>query len=220
MNLTEFKKVVNRHFAPKARELGWTGNGFNYLKIEKNHLVKIFGMHGSWMGGCVYCETGIHFDFLPLYENDSPIEKKKVTECFFRERLSVGTWEFFEDEERNIKQVEGILNEFLTKGSNFYTDFEKFPNPFDKISVKDIADEPEYKLLDKYEITNDRTFALLLKDINLHLGRVEIAKEFSEYGITRTEEFAKQVLVGRRKSKTYRIMEESIKMEIDNLKIR
>lgn len=219
MNATKFRKLVTKHFSPKMKELGWTGNGFDYRRIEENHLVKLFGMYGSWMGGCIYCETGIHFDFLPLYEHDKPIEKKKVTECFFRERLSVGTWEFYTEEERNVKQVQNILETFLNVSPRFYSDFENFPDPFNKISVEDVIENQDYKLLGKYEIFNSRRFALLMKDINLYLGNLEVARDFSEYGIAKSNALAEKMLVGR-KTKTYRLMEESFKIEMENLRIK
>ncbi|MDT0608048.1 DUF4304 domain-containing protein [Croceitalea rosinachiae] len=219
MNSSIFKRLVNKHFAPRIKQIGWVGSGFNYRRTNENHVIDYFGMYGSWMGGRIYCETGIHFDFLPLYQHDKTIEKKSVTECLFRERLSTGTWEFYSEEVRNIKQVENILETFLRDSSKFYSDFENFPAPFDKISVEHLRNERHYKLLGKYEIFNMRIFARLMKDIHLFLGNIDKAKDFSEYGIERVNELAKEMLVGR-KTKTYRLTEETFRIEIENLRLK
>ena len=183
MTAAKFKRLVNKHFKPEVEKIGWTGSDFNYRKFEENHLIKVFGMYGSWMGGCVYCETGIHYDFLPIYYgNNNSIEKISVTECLIRPRLSVGTWNFYEEKEKNIEQVEGILNAFLTVGKLFYADFENFPEPFDNIKANEVY-EKNYLLMGKYHIDNPTDFVMMLKDINLHIGRLDKAKEFSERGI-------------------------------------
>lgn len=218
MTSAKFKRLVNKHFKPEVVKLGWTGSDYDYRKFEPNQLVKVFGMYGSWTGGKVYCETGIHFDFLPVYYgSNTPIEKIKVTECLIRPRLSAGTWYFYENEARNIGQVKAILNEFMTLGKSFYADFENFPIPFDSVAADEIF-QKQYRLMGKYSIDNPFQFAIMLKDINLHIGNLEKAKEFSEKGIEETKKFADRVLVGR-KTKSYRMMEESIQMQIESLKI-
>lgn len=63
MNASEFKKLVNKGFAPPIRQLGWKGSGFHFYQTNPNHVVNIFGLQGTWMGGSVCCETAIHFDF-------------------------------------------------------------------------------------------------------------------------------------------------------------
>lgn len=218
MSAAEFKKLVSKYFSPEIRKLGWKGSGFNYYKKESNGIIKIFGMYGSWMGGSIYCETGIDFDFLPNESHEKTQRIKRVSECLIRERLSIGGWNFNENATQNIKTVQSILMEFLSLGTKFYDDFDHFPHPFDKIKAKDLRTNANFKLCGKYDISNSIFFSILLKDINLHLNRKEIAREFSEFGIERTNKLSKKLLVGR-KSKSYKQTETSIKILLKKLEM-
>jgi len=219
MTAAQFKKLVNKHFKPEIQELGWTGSGYNYRKFEGNHLIKTFGMYGSWMGGKVYCETGIHYDFLPIYYGkNTSIEKITVTECVIRSRLSVGSWSLYKDENENIEQISAILNEFLTIGKSFYEDFENYPNTFCDISPDSIF-EKGFRLIGKYNIIQTFDFLKMLIDINLHLGRTEKAHEFSERGIAEIKNMAEKQSYGQKKD-TNRKLDQNSLMRIEMLKIK
>ncbi len=47
-----------------------------FQKIEDNHIVKIFGIQGSWAGGSGCCEMTIHFDFIPDLAGDLNLFKE------------------------------------------------------------------------------------------------------------------------------------------------
>ncbi|NDV44901.1 DUF4304 domain-containing protein [Flagellimonas sediminis] len=194
MNASEFRKLVTKHFSPKIRELGWKGSGFSFKKIDDNHVVNLFGIQGSWMGGSVCCETAIHFDFYPDFE------KMTYAGCVIRKRLSpVGEgdyhWRFSNKEESNIESVQSIWTAFEKHGQKFYRDFESFPSPFDKIRPEDLEKNDRYKILDKYHVHNQIELARLLKDIHLLIGNKSYAKGFSEYAIIRMEKLAKKCLL-------------------------
>src|SRR5438270_411322 len=105
MNASEFKKLVNQHFSPNIRQLGWKGSGFT-----------------------------------------------------------------------------------------FYNDFANFPYPFDRIRPEDLSTKSNYKILDKYYTDNSIHFAWLLQEINLFIGRHDIAKEFSVLGLSQATENAERML--------------------------
>ena len=89
MNASEFKKLVNKTFAANIRQLGWKGSGFNFYKAHPNHVVNIFGLQGSWMGGDVCCETAIHFDFIPdLAHSDIDVSKTPLQAVLFDKDLA------------------------------------------------------------------------------------------------------------------------------------
>lgn len=197
MNSGEFKNLVKDHFSPKLRSIGWKGSGFNYRKIEENHVIKVFGIQGSWMGGSVCCETAIHFDFFSDLTGKS---KNKVTyaSCVIRQRLSPKGegdyhWWFRNKEEENIKSIKEIWEAFKNHGQKFYEEFDDFPSPFDKIDVQDLISNKHYKLLNKYKIYNDINFAWVLKEINQFIGNMAKAKQFSEYGMRETIAHAKSI---------------------------
>ena len=200
MNATEFKKLVNEHFSPNIRQLGWKGSGFHFYKHDANHVVNIFGIQGSWYGGSVCCETAIHFDFIPdLAHKDIYISNTTFAICIIRNRLSpkgVGDyhWTFRNNEEDNVKSVTQIWDAFKTHGMTFYNDFADFPYPFDKIRPQDLSTKSNYKILDKYYTHNSIHFAWLLQEINRFIGRQDIAKEFSVLGLSQATENAERML--------------------------
>lgn len=65
MNASEFKKLSTKFLAPRLREISWKGSGFNFYRTTENNIIQILGIQSSWHGGSVYCETAIHFDFIP-----------------------------------------------------------------------------------------------------------------------------------------------------------
>jgi len=186
MNSAEFKKLVTRYFSPKIREMGWKGSGFNFYKIENNHIVNIFSFQGSWTGGSVCCENAIFFDFMKLYHVET-IDKISSAHCIIRQRLSPKGdgdyhWKFKAKEEDNVKSISEILDSFTKHGNNFYRSFNNFPDPFDKITVEDLKRDKNYKIYGKYFILNQLQLIWYLKEINKFLGRVQIANEFMAYG--------------------------------------
>lgn len=222
MNTIEFKKLVANHFAPKIRELGWKGSGFHYRKMGENHVGNIFGLQGSWFGGSVCCETAIHFDFMPDLAG-LRFEKSTYASCVIRERLSPKGegdyhWDFSNNPDTNIESVNSIWNAFEQHGTKFYKDFDDFPHPFDKIQPSDLRNNRNYKILDKYHILNQTGFVILLKEINILLGQIDTAKEFSNIGIERMNDLANKILVGR-KTKSYRATESFIEKQIKKLTI-
>tara|TARA_R110002074_G_scaffold149035_6_gene301328 strand:- start:14523 stop:15197 length:675 start_codon:yes stop_codon:yes gene_type:complete len=224
MNSTDFRKLVAKHFSPSIRKLGWKGSGFDFRKIEDNHVVNIFGIQGSWMGGSVCCETAVHFDFFSDLSGQKDFNKTKYSSCLLRSRLSPDGegdyhWVFSDNQTQNIESVKSILKAFENHGLNFYKEFQDFPHPFVDIRVMDLEVNNNYKVLDKYYVGNGMGIARFLKEINLFIGNRTVAEEFSEYGIKMATELADRLLVGR-KTKTYKKTEEFINMKIKEFKIK
>ncbi len=189
MNASEFKKLTNKTFAINIRQLGWNGNGFHFYKIEPNHVVSIFGIQGTWMGGSVCCETAIHFDFIAdMGYGKIDVKKFSYAGCIIRQRLSPKGegdfhWKFNDNPEENLKSINQIWSAFETHGLKFYSDFENFPKPFDSIKPADIERSKNYRILDKYYVINQIELVWLLKEINIFIGRRETAYEFAELGL-------------------------------------
>lgn len=189
MDASEFKKLVNKTFATNIRQLGWKGSGFHFYKANANHVINIFGLQGSWMGGDVCCETAIHFDFIPdLAHSEIDVAKTTYASCIIRRRLSPKGdgdyhWRFHDKEEENLKSINQIWDSFKTHGLRFYSDFENFPKPFDSIKPSDIENSKNYRLLGKYYFMNQIELVWLLKEINIFIGRKPTAQEFADLGL-------------------------------------
>ncbi|GAB5398917.1 MAG: hypothetical protein Aureis2KO_05020 [Aureisphaera sp.] len=205
MDAAGFKKLVAKHFAPRIRKLDWKGSGFHFRKVEDNHVVKIFGLQGSWDGGSVCCETAIHFDFIPDLAG-KPFDKATYASCIIRERLSPKGegdyhWTFRDKEEDNVKSINQIWDAFETYGQRFYNDFNNFPEPFLSITPQDFnqtrflghGKKKRVKILDKYYIHNEIHLAWLLKEINSFLGKRDSALEFVELGMKMTYDHANEM---------------------------
>lgn len=220
MDAAGFKKLVTKHFAPKIREFGWKGSGFHFRKVEDNHIVKIFGFQGAWFGGSVCCETAIHFDFIPdLAQDKIDINKITYASCLIRKRLSpkgVGDyhWNFKSSEEENIKSINQIWESFEKYGTKFYDSFDSFPKPFDTIKVKDLK-KRNFRLLNDCFIPNMIEFAWILKEINLKIGKYEIAQEFADYGLVEANKWANEMA----KNNRGKIDKEYIRIYEDKFKI-
>ena len=224
MNAAEFRKLVAEHFSPKIRELGWKGSGFHFRKKPENHIGNLFGIQGSWYGGSVCCETAIHFDFMPDLAGLN-FDKTTYASSLIRKRLSPNGdgdyhWNFSNNNEKNIESVNSIWNAFEKHGLTFYKDFNDFPHPFDKIKPEDLQVGKNHKILEKYFVINQIELTNLLKEINLILGNISLAKEFSKIGIERINEHSKSILIGNKNNKYYKLSEKHIEQLMKNMEIK
>lgn len=210
MDAAGFKKLVAKYLSPRIRELGWKGSGFHFRKVEDYHVVKIFGLQGSWNGGSVCCESAIHFDFIQDLAGKS-FDKSTYASCVIRERLSPKGegdyhWIFRDKEEENVKSINQIWDAFETHGQRFYKDFDNFPEPFLSISPKDfnqasllgMGKKKRVKILNKYYVHNEIHLAWLLKEINSFIGKSNLAIEFGELGMKMTYDHANEMAKSNR----------------------
>jgi hypothetical protein len=224
MNASEFKKLSTKYLAPKLREKGWKGSGFNFYKPTDNHIIQILGIQGSWYGGSVCCETAIHFDFLPDLSGKTEPSKISYASCLVRQRLSpkgIGDyhWTFKNNEDENIKSLNQLFEALENYGLKFYKDFENFPHPFDKIQPKMFLNNSRVVLLNKYYINSEFDFIWLLKEINLKINRPEIAKEFSIIGIDKATKYYEKLIDEAKSKKQKELTRDFLNHFIANLKI-
>lgn len=218
MNASEFKKLSTKHLAPRLRERGWKGSGFNFHRATDTHVIQLFGIHSAWQGGSVCCETAIHFDFLPDLAGKKDPTKISFASCLIRQRLSpTGEgdyhWTFRDNEDENTKSLIQIAEALEKFGEKFYQDFENFPRPFDSIKPGDFLSDKRVLLLGKYSVYNEFNFIWLLKEINLKINRPEVAKEFSDIGIDKAATYFNK-LIAETKSKKQK---ELTSLNLDNL---
>jgi Domain of unknown function (DUF4304) len=206
MNAAEFRKLSNAYLAPRMRELGWQGSGFDFRDFGSAPLVKILGIQGTWHGGSVCCETAIYYDFFNKgISGKIDVKKIRYYSGIIRKRLSPRGggdywWTFRDKPEDNIASIDQIWNAFITHGLAFYKDFENFPEPFLNISPRDLKGNVwgPFKLLGKYHIENDLLFTYFLQEFNKYIDRPSIAGGFSAYGIERTNYWGKLHFTNKR----------------------
>lgn len=224
MNSSEFRKLSTKYLAPRLREKGWKGSGFNYYRTTDNNIIQILGIQGSWYGGYVCCETAIHFDFIPDLAGKTEPSRVSYASCLVRHRLSPKgegdyIWTFRENEDENIKSLNQIFEALENHGLKFYKDFENFPHPFDKIQPKDFLIGKRVVLLDRYYVYNEFNFIWLLKEINLKIDRPNIAKEFSIIGIDMVTKYYEKIIEETKSKKKKELTRDFLNQIITNLKI-
>ena len=224
MDSSEFKKLSTKYLAPRLREKGWKGSGFNFYKTTDNHIIQIFGVQGDRFGGSVCCETAIHFDFLSDLSGKTEPSKISYASCLIRERLNpkgVGDyhWSFRNNEEDNVNSLNQIFEALEKHGTEFYDDFKNFPHPFDKIYPSDFKNGKRVMILNKYYVVNEFNFLWLLKEINLKINRPEIAKEFSDFGIEKVTESYGKLIEETKSKKQKELTKEFLSKWIAQLKI-
>ena len=218
MNAGEFKKLSTKFLAPRLREKGWKGSGFNFYRTTENNIIQILGIQGSWYGGSVCCETAIHFDFIPDLAGKTDPSKVSYASCLIRQRLSPKGegdyhWTFRDNEDDNIKSLNQIFEALEKFGEKFYQDFNNFPSPFERMKPSDFLNNKRVVLLDKYYVYSEFNFIWLLKEINLKINRPEIARKFSEIGIDKASKYYNK-LIDETKSKKQK---ELTKVFLENL---
>ncbi|SKC08403.1 protein of unknown function [Sphingobacterium nematocida] len=224
MNASEFKKLSTKFLAPRLREKGWKGSGFNFYRTTDNSIVHILGIQGAWYGGSVCCETAIHFDFIPDLAGKNDPSKVSYASCMVRQRLSPKGggdyhWTFRDNEHDNINSLNQIFEALETFGEKFYQDFNNFPSPFDKIKPNDFLTGERVVLLDKYYVYNEFSFIWLLKEINLKINRPEIAREFSEIGIEKASKYYNKLIDETKSEKQKELTREVLDNLTNQLKI-
>ncbi len=224
MNASEFKKLSTKYLAPKLKENGWKGSGFNFYKPTNNHIIQILGIQGTWYGGSVCCETAIHFDFLPDMTGKTDPTKISYASCLVRQRLSPKGegdyhWTFKNKEDENIKSLNQIFEALENYGLKFYEDFENFPHPFDKIQPKEFLTDKRVVLLNKYYVYSEFNFIWLLKEINLKINRPEIAKEFSIIGIDKATKYYGKIIEVSKSKKQKELTRSFLNQLFSSLKI-
>ena len=146
---------------------------------------------------------------------DLNFDKTTYASSLIRKRLSPNGygdyhWNFSNNNEKNIESVNSIWNAFEKHGLTFYKDFNDFPHPFDKIKPEDLKVGKSHKILEKYFVVNQIELTNILKEINLILGNISLAKEFSIIGIERINEHSKRILTGNKNNKYYKLSEKHI----------
>lgn len=191
MNQTEFKTLADNYFTLKMREYGWHGTYQNFRKLDRKHVVKMFGVHKSVKEDTFICNLGLDFDLSD--EFPKRISKSlNNSNCLFLNTITPSGvsdqgyhWMLSDDENENKNLLETLWESITRHGDEFYAKFDNFPKPFDTIAPSEFEDDKSVKLLNQYYVWDQIGFMRLLKDINLFLDQRSIAKQFSEIAISR-----------------------------------
>lgn len=89
MSKERFFTHLKTHFAPRLRDIGFTGSGQNFRRVV-GEVIHAINLQGNKWGGSCAVNLGLHLTFLPTEGLPKPANPRTVTEidCAFRGRLA------------------------------------------------------------------------------------------------------------------------------------
>ena len=181
-----FFSILKQELSPKLREIGFKGSGQNFRRIN-NEIVNIVNIQVNRYGGGCAVNLGLHLSFLPMSSNTvlPNLENIKENDCEFRTRLAPKNkpdyWWIYD----------GILISPEKKARHLFNTYFKYGEPvFKKYdSVENIAAMftiDDFKKKDSLYVFGYITLqrgALTMARIHIHLGNMEKAREFANFGL-------------------------------------
>jgi len=151
----EFKVLVNEHFAPKIKSLGFKGRDFNYYR-EQDEYIECVNFWTYKLGGAIQIDLMIKFKGI-IYPNEhkeiKPSEVKQENAEFLRRlsplkiknnTLNVWFWIFKKEPQENIKIINDIWLLFQTCGNDFFNEFENHKIYVSKVKSHDYMSFPDF----------------------------------------------------------------------------
>ena len=183
----QFLAEVKNILRPVLKAEGFRASGNVVFRRKFGEVIHVLTIQGSRHGGqCCVC-LGVHLLFLPVIGSGSICDPDKITEpeCEFRSRLApLGMsdfwWKYGSNEEEARLSVSSLLQIYLEVGLPYFQKFSNFPEDFTKITPDMLLNgitEPFPRN------TTMARRALALSRIYIHLGRIDEAKQFAEFGL-------------------------------------
>jgi hypothetical protein len=185
----EFKNLLTKHFAPRIRELGWTGSGYHYLNFNNPPYIYVLGFQPNRHGKEAYIEIGVHFDFIPI-KGLPNFNKLEPSYLKIRQKLTPNNdeywWRYGNTKKKNQELIDSIWKKFKSDGIDYFRFFKSFPGVFESIRISDL-EEKEFDFIKGIKMPTNIGSALLLARINKEIGKKEKAKEFANYGLSKID---------------------------------
>jgi hypothetical protein len=183
----QFLAEIKNSLRPILKAEGFRASGNTTFRRKLGDVIHVLTIQGSRHGGqCCVC-LGIHLMFLPLVGTGGICDPEKITEpeCEFRSRLrpegmSDFWWKYGSSEEEARLSAASLLHIYQDVGRPYLQKFSKFPEDFCQLTPSMLANgitEPFPRN------TTAARRALALSRIYIHLGRIDEAKQFAEFGL-------------------------------------
>jgi hypothetical protein len=183
-----FYGVLGQTFFPLLRSQGFKGSGSTFRCLT-GEVIAVLNLQGStkpWEAGTFCVNLGVHLTFLPTMAN-TPADPKKIkeTDCEFWTRLAPKGetdhwWNYGRNGEETARAAREMVNTYQSEGVAFFEHYPAFPGPFaaitpEQLEAKDYSSLPGWRSLVRS--------ALVMGQINVHLGRLELAKRFARLAL-------------------------------------
>jgi hypothetical protein len=183
-----FCGALKQTLVPILRAEGFQGSGskFRRLKGEVIHVLNLQGSPKPWEAGTFCVNLGVHLTFLPTMTG-ALANPKKIAEidCEFWTRLAPKGetdhwWSYGSSDEETALAARDLVKTYQNEGTAYFEHYGSFPGPFAAITPEQLEGEEDSILPGWRSLVRS---ALALGRINVHLGRVDLAKSFAKLGL-------------------------------------
>ena len=178
-----FFDVLKIEFAPKLRELGFSGSGQHFRRFT-GEIINAINIQGSKYGDECAVNLGLHLTFLPM-KGCTNVRKIKEIDCEFRSRLSPDMksdywWKYGGRLDSPTLSARNLITTYLESGEPYfrqYDNVEKFTSLF---SLDEVNGDT---YIDKLGGITSVRAALAMARIHEHLGNTSESKQFAALGL-------------------------------------
>jgi len=128
----EFFQNVKELFAPRLREVGFTGSGQHFRRAGGDVLHGLT-FHGNKYGGSCFVELGMHLTFLPD-ANGEMIDPKRFTEIYGEFRWRLGEWNYA----GGRASVERMVDAYFQRGEPVFNCFRTVQAFVDAVTFENL----------------------------------------------------------------------------------
>ena len=181
-----FFDVLKSEFAPKLRELGFSGSGKHFRRVN-GEVINAINIQGNNYGDSCAVNLGWHLTFLPVsWRNVLPDTRKiKEIDCELRTRLSPDMksdywWKYGGLLDSPTESARHLIATYLNSGEPYFRQYDSIEKIASMISVDEIK---RGVYLQVFGGITDVRAALMMARIHVHLGNVIKAREFAAVGL-------------------------------------
>ena len=181
-----FLDVLKSEFAPKLRELGFSGSGKHFRRVN-GEIINAINIQGNKYGDSCAVNLGLHLTFLPMHWPNALPDARKIKEidCQFRTRLSPDMksdywWKYGGLRDSPTKNARHLIATYLETGEPYFRRYDSMEKIVSMISLDDVK---RGAYLHTFGGITDVRAALTMARIHVHLGNVVSAKQFAAVGL-------------------------------------
>lgn len=189
MSRERFIEILKDEFAPKLREVGFSGSSLNFRRVD-NDVIHAINIQGNKWGGSCAVNLGIHLTFLPMAGRPDlkpDIKTMKEVDCAFRRRLSPDGkadhwWKYDGDGWLGSpeRSAQSLVDIFFKVGEPYFQKHSTVEAIIAGLDYEAIVAGRHEGIL---RGTTTLYAALLAARIHKHLGNVEAAQRFARLGL-------------------------------------
>jgi hypothetical protein len=179
-----FFAVLRREFAPRLRQVGFTGSGQNFRR-STGEVIHAINLQSNKYGGSCALNAGVHLVFLPISWSGLPADVRTIREsdCEFRCRITPSAsdywWPYGSTERESVANARHLIDRHFSVGEAY---FSKYKSSDDFVSAWPFVALEKGASASDFAGTSTR-LALILARIHRHRGDHALARKFARWGL-------------------------------------